>query len=87
MSVYICWSFGDRSAALVAISSAHTCCDVICIPLQVSRHRENGVYILAAVAWFGFFGFGTYPVCMELAVEVTYPVAEATSSGLLFLSA
>ena len=24
------------------------------------------------------------PICLELGVEVTYPVAEATSSGLLW---
>lgn len=34
----------------------------------------------------GMFGFSLYPACMETAVECTYPVAEATSSGLLFIS-
>ena len=33
---------------------------------------------------FGFFGFALMPVCLELGVELTYPVAEATSSGLLW---
>ena len=38
------------------------------------------------VAGFGTFAFAMYPISMELAVEITYPVAEATSSGLLIVS-
>lgn len=38
-------------------------------------------------AIFGFFGFMTYPLGLELGIECTFPVvAEATSSGLLMLS-
>ena len=53
---------------------------------QLSRYRDNEYIIAVAIGIFGFFGFGAYPVCMEMAVEITYPVAEATSSGLLFIS-
>ncbi|XP_003386874.1 PREDICTED: major facilitator superfamily domain-containing protein 7-like [Amphimedon queenslandica] len=35
----------------------------------------------------GFFGLGFLPVAMELGVEVTFPAAEATSSGLLWSAA
>ncbi|KAK2848785.1 hypothetical protein Q5P01_008619 [Channa striata] len=35
---------------------------------------------------FGFFVFSIYPVAMELSVECSYPVGEATSAGLLFIS-
>lgn len=38
------------------------------------------------VTGFGTFAFAMYPISMELAVEITYPVAEATSSGLLIVS-
>ena len=41
--------------------------------------------ILVCLGGFGFFGFATYPVSLELAVETTYPVAEATSSGGLLI--
>ncbi len=37
-----------------------------------------------SVAVFGFFAFPLVPACMELGVEITYPVSEATSSGLLW---
>ena len=53
---------------------------------QLSRYRNNEIVLAVAIVVFGFFGFGGYPVCMEMAVEITYPVAEATSSGLLFIS-
>ncbi|XP_076461301.1 LOW QUALITY PROTEIN: solute carrier family 49 member A3-like [Babylonia areolata] len=53
---------------------------------EISRYRNNEVIIAISIGVFGFFGFGAYPVCMEMAVEITYPVAEATSSGLLFIS-
>ncbi|KAK7110965.1 solute carrier family 49 member A3-like [Littorina saxatilis] len=53
---------------------------------EISRYRDNEIPIAIAIGTFGFFGFGAYPVCMEMAVEITYPVAEATSSGLLFIS-
>uniref|UniRef100_UPI000D315D34 solute carrier family 49 member A3-like n=1 Tax=Maylandia zebra TaxID=106582 RepID=UPI000D315D34 len=36
--------------------------------------------------FFGFFGFSIYPVAMELSVECSYPVGEATSAGLVFVS-
>ncbi|KAK7479160.1 hypothetical protein BaRGS_00029601, partial [Batillaria attramentaria] len=53
---------------------------------EVCRYRHLEIPIALSVGVFGFFGFGSYPVCMEMAVEITYPVAEATSSGLLFIS-
>jgi len=42
--------------------------------------------VALAISLFGGFGFAIYPICMELAVEVTYPVAEATSAGLMIIS-
>lgn len=35
---------------------------------------------------FGFFGFSIFPVIMELSVECSYPVGEASSAGLVFVS-
>ena len=55
-------------------------------PLKVSPHERNKVLIALAVSGFGFFGFAVYPIGLELSVESTYPVAEATSSGVLMLS-
>jgi hypothetical protein len=36
---------------------------------------------------FGFFALPLIPAFMELGVEVTYPVSEVISSGLLWSSA
>ncbi|KAM7418155.1 hypothetical protein PAMA_017685 [Pampus argenteus] len=52
----------------------------------VSLMREQKVAVAAVCAAFGFFGFSIYPVAMELSVECTYPVGEATSAGLIFIS-
>ncbi|XP_035665722.1 solute carrier family 49 member A3-like [Branchiostoma floridae] len=52
--------------------------------LSRQRSQQPGIATLCGI--FGFFGFALYPISMELAIEVTYPVAEATSSGLLIVS-
>uniref|UniRef100_A0A671Q5G0 Solute carrier family 49 member 3 n=1 Tax=Sinocyclocheilus anshuiensis TaxID=1608454 RepID=A0A671Q5G0_9TELE len=52
---------------------------------QVSQLSEQKVIIGAVCAWFGFFGYSVYPIAMELGVECSYPVGEATSSGLIFV--
>ncbi|KAF4081176.1 hypothetical protein AMELA_G00158410 [Ameiurus melas] len=52
----------------------------------VSQLEEQKVIIGAVCALFGLFGFASYPVAMELSVECSYPVGEATSAGLVFIS-
>ncbi|KAF7702266.1 solute carrier family 49 member A3 [Silurus meridionalis] len=52
----------------------------------VSQLAEQKVVIGVVCALFGLFGFATYPVAMELSVECSYPVGEATSAGLVFIS-
>ncbi|CAG2224614.1 solute carrier family 49 member A3-like [Mytilus galloprovincialis] len=53
---------------------------------QVARLRDQSVLAATCITLFGVFGFAMYPISMEMSVEVTYPVAEATSSGLLIVS-
>ena len=53
---------------------------------QVSRLSDISVAIAVVISGIGLFGFAFYPIGLELAVESTYPVAEATSSGVLMLS-
>jgi len=48
--------------------------------------KRQKAAVAAACSIFGFFGFSVFPVAMELSVECSYPVGEATSSGLLFVS-
>lgn len=53
---------------------------------QVSQLGEQKVILGIVCALFGLFGFAAYPVAMELSVECSYPVGEATSAGLVFIS-
>ncbi|XP_077588503.1 solute carrier family 49 member A3 [Stigmatopora nigra] len=53
---------------------------VVCL-----MQRQN-VAVAAACSLFGFFGFSIYPVAMELSLECSYPVGEASSAGLIFIS-
>ena len=64
-------------------------CDVnkkMCVHLvlQVFSLSGQSITIAFSVCAFGFFGLPLIPACMELGVEITYPVSEATSSGLLW---
>ncbi|XP_058505070.1 solute carrier family 49 member A3 [Solea solea] len=62
-------------------------CAVACIAFSVvSLMREQKAAVAAVCSLFGFFGFSIYPVAMELSVECSYPVGEATSAGLIFIS-
>lgn len=47
---------------------------------------QQEVAVAAVCCLFGGFGFSIYPVVMELSVECSYPVGEATSAGLVFVS-
>ncbi|CAK8687009.1 unnamed protein product [Clavelina lepadiformis] len=49
-------------------------------------HINIGYLILIVVGGCGLFSFGIYPIGVELAVECTYPVGVATSSGLIMIS-
>ncbi|XP_062985172.1 solute carrier family 49 member A3 [Elgaria multicarinata webbii] len=56
------------------------------IAFAVISQFRNQTYALAAISsLFGFFGFASYPIAMELAVECSYPVGEGTTSGLIFV--
>ncbi len=81
-SVFAVVSRGMVSVLLMCVGPEmlSSCC------LQVSQLSEQKFSIGAVCAWFGFFGYSVYPVAMELGVECSYPVGEATSSGLIFVS-
>ena len=50
------------------------------------RKSDQSVMIAICCAFFGVFGFGMYPISLELSVENTYPVDEAAGTALTFLS-
>ena len=53
---------------------------------QFLRKSDSEVGIAISCAMFGIFGFGMYPIGLELSVENTYPVDEAAGTALIFLS-
>ncbi|KAM8909276.1 solute carrier family 49 member A3 isoform 2-T2 [Spinachia spinachia] len=58
-----------------------------CVAFSVVALMEQQKVAVALVcSLFGLFGFSIYPVAMELSVECSYPVGEATSAGLVFVS-
>ncbi|CAD6189190.1 unnamed protein product [Caenorhabditis auriculariae] len=54
--------------------------------LQLSLHPDVGVLLCITCLLFGVMGLATYPIGLELASECTFPVSEATSTGLIVLS-
>ncbi|XP_026136154.1 solute carrier family 49 member A3 [Carassius auratus] len=78
----------DKTKRFTEVTKINMCltslgCSVFAVVSQLS---EQKVIIGAVCAWFGFFGYSVYPIAMELGVECSYPVGEATSSGLIFVS-
>ncbi|KAK0410603.1 hypothetical protein QR680_005227 [Steinernema hermaphroditum] len=52
--------------------------------LRFQQHSQmNLVFLFVLVALISFFATPTWPIGLELGVETTFPVAEATSSGVL----
>ncbi|KHJ80759.1 hypothetical protein OESDEN_19562 [Oesophagostomum dentatum] len=54
--------------------------------MQLTLHPNFAPFIAATCILFGIFGLATYPVGLELSAECTFPVSEATSTGLIVLS-
>ena len=52
--------------------------------LVLTRPKAE-VFVAVAIFAFGAFGFPTYPLGLEMAVEATYPIPEAAASGALIL--
>jgi len=51
----------------------------------VHHYPHQRVWVALTLGVFGFFGIPVYPIGNELAVEATYPVGEATSTGVIFM--
>jgi len=51
------------------------------------NNSENYLPILIMSAVYGFFALTTYPVALEMAAELTFPVPEQFSAALLVVSA
>uniref|UniRef100_A0A8C4Z8T8 Solute carrier family 49 member 3 n=1 Tax=Gadus morhua TaxID=8049 RepID=A0A8C4Z8T8_GADMO len=80
--------FVDKTKMFTEVTKVNMALSALaCIAFAVvSQMRQQEVAVAAACSLFGLFGFAIYPVAMELCVECTYPVGEATSTGLIFIS-
>lgn len=60
---------------------------LICIVFMLINHIRNIGYAIAILSGImGFLAVGIYPVCLEAGVEVTYPVDETVSAGLIVVA-
>lgn len=50
------------------------------------RFPGMGPWIVFSCAGLGIFALGAYPLALELVVECTYPVDQATTTAFIFLS-
>ncbi|XP_034740069.1 solute carrier family 49 member A3 isoform X1 [Etheostoma cragini] len=78
----------DKTKKFTEATKINMCFTALsCIAFSVVSlmpHQKAAVAAVCSV--FGFFGFSIYSVAMELSVECSYPVGEATSAGLIFIS-
>uniref|UniRef100_A0A8C6SBQ5 Solute carrier family 49 member 3 n=1 Tax=Neogobius melanostomus TaxID=47308 RepID=A0A8C6SBQ5_9GOBI len=85
-ALFIVWgSWGRRFIEVTKINMSLSA--LACIAFSVvALMPQQQVAVALVCSLFGFFGFSVYPVAMELSVECSYPVGEATSAGLIFAS-
>jgi len=53
---------------------------------EFMRLSDQEVWIAIFCSMFGVFGFGMYPIGLELSVEATYPIDESIGTALIFMS-
>ena len=53
---------------------------------EFMRFSDKEVWIALFCSAFGVFGFGMYPLGLELSVEATYPMDESIGTALIFMS-
>lgn len=78
----------DRTKRFIEVTKINMSLSALaCIAFSVvALMPQQQVAVAVVCSLFGFFGFSVYPVAMELSVECSYPVGEATSAGLIFAS-
>ncbi|KAK9963425.1 hypothetical protein ABG768_006612 [Culter alburnus] len=88
LGAFLLGLYVDKTKNFTEVTKINMCltslgCSVFAVVSQLSDQK---IIIGAVCAWFGLFGYSVYPIAMELGVECSYPVGEATSSGLIFVS-
>jgi hypothetical protein len=71
------------------VEAAKGCFGVACLGLfaftAAANYQNEMALVAISICTFGGFALAAYPILLELGVECTFPVPEATSSGLIFL--
>ncbi|KAH7724493.1 Protein C05G5.1 [Aphelenchoides avenae] len=82
-----CGAFVDKTRLFEEAMKICLCIAAVsgCSLLIALQYEGVEWWIAVSIAGFGAFGFAIYPVGLEMGVETTYPVPEATSSGLLIM--
>ncbi|XP_059142550.1 solute carrier family 49 member A3-like [Physella acuta] len=88
VGAFIAGFIADKTKKFAEVTKIGFCLSTLCgiAFAQLARLRGQAIATATSITMFGFFGFAVYPTSLELAVELTYPVAEATSTGIIFLS-
>ncbi|XP_073676727.1 solute carrier family 49 member A3 [Garra rufa] len=88
VGAFLLGMYVDKTKKFTEVTKINMCLTAIgCSVFAVVSQLSDQKFIIGAVcAWFGLFGYSVYPIAMELGVECSYPVGEATSSGLIFVS-
>ncbi|KAK2890900.1 hypothetical protein QQF64_007019 [Cirrhinus molitorella] len=88
LGAFLLGLYVDKTKKFTEVTKINMCLTSIgCSVFAVVSLLSDQKFIIGAVcAWFGLFGYSIYPIAMELGVECSYPVGEATSSGLIFVS-
>uniref|UniRef100_H2SHM0 Solute carrier family 49 member 3 n=1 Tax=Takifugu rubripes TaxID=31033 RepID=H2SHM0_TAKRU len=73
-----------RFTEVVKVSLLLTALALIAFSLVRTRYQTSAVAVVCSL--LGLFGNSAYPVAMELCVECSYPVGEATSTGIIVMS-
>ncbi|KAI6646683.1 Major facilitator superfamily domain-containing protein 7-a-like [Oopsacas minuta] len=76
----------DRTKRFEEISKLCMCITTLSSILVMEVFRIPNQHVIIAVSFilFGFFALTLIPVFSELAIEITYPVAEGTCNGILW---
>ncbi|KAI6228694.1 hypothetical protein M3Y99_01196100 [Aphelenchoides fujianensis] len=73
------------------IKTCYICVAIFAIAINLHLRRPNqgpsdDVVLVVLLCLLGFFSIPVFPISLELGVETTFPIAEATSSGVLIIA-
>ncbi|CAI4228325.1 unnamed protein product [Auanema sp. JU1783] len=87
--------FGVAGAGLIAEATGQLefimkmcfgCAGIAAASLSIAINYEHQeAWVASSICLFGFFAFSIYPLGLEAGLETSFPVAEATATGLIMV--